>query len=329
MLRLPTTALILVVALAVLSTSPVCAADKTITDPAQSGPDFQVQGEYVGESQDPTLSGKLGAQVLAMGDGKFQLIVYHGGLPGNGWKRGDRTEKTKGQSKGGRTHFTVDGRSAILRNGTLTLKDADGKAQAELQKKERKSRTLGAKPPEGAIVLFDGTTAENFRHGKLVSENLLLNDCESIQKFGDHTLHLEFRTPFKPTARGQKRGNSGVYVQSRYEVQILDTFALEGKDNECGGIYSIKAPDVNMCYPPLAWQTYDIDFTAARYGTDEKKTKNARITVRHNGVVIHDDVELPKGTPGKLPEGASPEGVYLQGHGNPVYYRNIWVVRSE
>jgi hypothetical protein len=83
-----------------------------------------------------------------------------------------------------------------------------------------------------------------------------------------------------------------------------------------------------MCFPPLSWQTYDIDFTAARYDDDGKKVKNARVTIKHNGVVIHDDLELPHGTPGKNPEGPGPDGIYLQGHGNPVVFRNIWVVEK-
>jgi hypothetical protein len=82
-----------------------------------------------------------------------------------------------------------------------------------------------------------------------------------------------------------------------------------------------------MCYPPLTWQTYDVDFKAAKYDDQGNKTKNARVTIRHNGVVIHNDLELKMGTPGKLPEGPSDEGLYLQGHGNPVVYRNIWVTK--
>ena len=129
-----------------------------------------------------------------------------------------------------------------------------------------------------------------------------------------------------PNERGQGRANSGFYSQGRYEVQILDSFGLTGENNECGGIYSIKKPDVNMCFPPLTWQTYDVDFTAAKYDASGKKTADARITVKQNGVVIHDNVALPKATPAApVAEGPEPGPIYLQDHGNPIRFRNIWV----
>jgi hypothetical protein len=108
--------------------------------------------------------------------------------------------------------------------------------------------------------------------------------------------------------------------------QVLDSFGLDGKDNECGGIYKASEPAVNMCLPPLDWQTYDIDFTAAKYDDAGKKTQNALITVKHNGVTIHDKLELKSGTPGHKPEGPGKLGLFLQNHGNPVAFRNIWAV---
>jgi hypothetical protein len=135
--------------------------------------------------------------------------------------------------------------------------------------------------------------------------------------------------PFKPAARSQQRANSGLYFVDLYEVQILDSFGLEGKNNECGGIYQRLAPKVNMCLPPLQWQTYDIDFTNAVL-KDGKKVTNARMTVRHNGVLIHDNAEIagPTGLARGDAEGMT--GVLrLQGHGNPVQFKNIWVVEKQ
>jgi hypothetical protein len=107
---------------------------------------------------------------------------------------------------------------------------------------------------------------------------------------------------------------------------MLDSFGLEGKDNECGGIYKAAAPAVNACLPPLSWQTYDIEFTAPRFENGAKVT-SARMTVRQNGILIHDDVEIPTLTPGGPQKEEQPNGpLYLQNHGNPVRYRNIWVL---
>ena len=145
---------------------------------------------------------------------------------------------------------------------------------------ERASPTLNASRRPARSCCSTARRPEHFEKGQLTEDGLLMAGVTSKQKFQDCSLHLEFRTPFMPTARGQGRGNSGCYLQGRYEVQILDSFGLEGKNNECGGIYEIKDPDVNMCLPPLAWQTYDIDYTAARYDADGTKTANARITVQ-------------------------------------------------
>jgi hypothetical protein len=224
-----------------------------------------------------------------------------------------------------------------LEGGVLTFDDfsiKDGKARITgdkwtIKKVQRKSRTLGKKPPQGAVVLFDGKSAEQWEKGQMTDDGLLMQGCTSKQTFGSHRLHLEFRLPYEPLNRGQQRGNSGVYVQGRYEIQMLDSFGLEGKENECGGVYSVGAPLKNMCYPPLSWQTYDINYTAAKYDKDDNLADNPRMTVRHNGVVIHKDLQLPGNrntTAAPLKAGPEPGPVYLQNHNNPVRYRNIWVV---
>jgi hypothetical protein len=149
----------------------------------------------------------------------------------------------------------------------------------------------------------------------------------SRRKFGSAKMHVEFRSPYMPAAKGQERGNSGVYIQGRYEIQVLDSYGLEGADNECGGIYKVSRPRVNMCAPPWQWQTYDIDFKAPQFDSSDKKTSNARISVRHNGVLIHENLALPGVTGGAVDTlTEQPGGLMLQDHGNPVEYRNIWVL---
>lgn len=129
-----------------------------------------------------------------------------------------------------------------------------------------------------------------------------------------------------PEHTGQARGNSGMYLLDQYECQVLDSFGLEGLDNECGGIYKASRPAVNMCFPPLAWQTYDVDFQAARFDPDGKKLKNAVVTIRHNGITIHEKLELPEPTPGGSQNDERPGALFLQNHGDPVRFRNIWIV---
>jgi len=292
-------------------------AGDVFVDPAEVGPDFMVQGEYLGENS--------AAQVIALGGGVFHIVGWSHGLPGAAGDA-ERAVEVEARREGDRVVFEGEGWKGQIDGGTLSGTNAEGQTWT-LQKTERQSPTLGAKPPAGAVVLFDGTDAEAWQNGKMDARGFLEHGTKSKRKFRDVTLHLEFRTPFRPGARGQGRGNSGVYLQDRYEVQVLDSFGLKGENNECGGIYSIARPLVNAALPPLSWQTYDIDFEAARFDNDGRKTKPAVLTVRHNGVLIHNRVEVPKATPAAgMGEGPGPGPIQLQEHGSPVVFRNIWVV---
>ncbi len=300
------------------------AKNEAAADPSKVDADYAFQGEYAG-----VIAGQfdVGAQVIALGDGKFRLVLFPGGLPGAGYDGATEKRQYEGALEGGTVTFTGGTTGKSITGGKLTF-SRDGEEFA-VDRTVRKSPTLGAKPPEGALVLFNGKSAENFKPGRMTEDGLLMQGANSIKKFQSHKLHIEFRLPYEPTKRGQGRANSGCYLQARYEVQMLDSFGLAGKHNECGGIYTIKDPDVNMCLPPLQWQTYDIDFTAAKFDNEGKKTANARATVRHNGVLIHNNIELTKRTTASpLAEGSKPGFLHLQDHGNPVRYRNIWVVKK-
>lgn len=294
-------------------------AEDTFLEPEAAGPDFALQGEYVGEN--------CAAQVIALGSGKFHIVGWTKGLPG-AVEELEKKVELDAERSGSKVAFDSEGWKGTIEGGKLFGTNKDGQ-KWELKRVLRESPTLGAKPPAGAIVLFDGSNADAWQGGHMDDRKLLQAGTKSKQAFGDFTLHLEFRTPFKPAARGQGRGNSGVYLQDRYECQVLDSFALKGENNECGGIYTIAKPKLNMCYPPLSWQTYDIDFTAAKFDAQGNKTKNARVTVKHNGVVVQQDVEIPKPTGGGQPEKPTPGPIQLQGHGNPVFYRNVWIVEKK
>lgn len=289
------------------------------TDPASAGPDFEIQGEYAG---DPGT--KYGADVVALGDGQFQVVLLPGGLPGDGYDGKGRTELKAMRDGDAIRVQPAEGFSGAIANKTLTLQTPEG--ALELKRVERQSPDAGGPPPDNAVILFDGTNTEHWKDGKIDPRHLLEQGAETKTKYQNFTMHLEFMLPFKPFARDQERGNSGIYIQRRYEVQVLDTFGHPAEFNGCGSMYRQHAPIVNACYPPLEWQTYDIDFQAAQFDASGKKTHNGVITVKQNGIVVQDHYELTNKTGAGSKEGPEPGPIWLQEHHNPVFYRNIWIV---
>jgi hypothetical protein len=312
------------------ATDVATAADENIAQRAfvsqeSADADFAYQGEYSGEINVDQDKLKYGVQVIALGDGKFRAVGYLGGLPGDGWNKEGRVE-TEGSKIDQTVTFKSEQAQGVLTGGVIEIQSLDGESLGKLKKVDRQSKSLGKQPPAGAVVLFDGTSAANFKEGRMTDEGLLMQGATSQQKFHDFELHLEFMLSYMPYGRKQDRSNSGCYMQGRHEVQILDSFGLSGEDNECGGIYTVRKPDVNMCYPPLSWQTYDVTFHAAKFDND-KKTSHARMSVLHNGVPVHVDVEIPYATrAAPLEEGPAAGPIFLQDHNCPVRYRNIWLL---
>ena len=294
----------------------------TVEEARAAGPDFDLQGEFAGD--------KLGAQVIALGNDTFRVVFHNGGLPGAGWDKSPKIE-IEAKRDGGKVAFEKEAWKATLTTDALT--GEGGRGNFAMKKVQRQSQSLGAKAPAGAVVLFDGSNCDAFAGGHFdeLGRKLLASGSKTKKAdFQNYTLHVEFLLPFKPLGRGQDRANSGVYMQDRYEVQVLDSFGLKGENNECGGIYTKHKPKVNMCFPPLNWQTYDIDFEAAKWDADGKKTRNAIVTVKHNGVLIHDHAEVDSATASSgRKDGPGPGPIQLQNHGNPVVFRNIWVVEKK
>ena len=297
--------------------------------PTPAGTDLHVQGEYRGATYTDRYGAEAaGLQIVALGNREFRAVQFRRGLPGAGWNRVDqfdlqRNDRWHGVRLGDQ-QFSIS-----ICGGVATLRNSANQLVGRLHRQHRCSPTLGRRPPPGAVTLFDGTSTEHFAKGEATPDGLLMAGALSAAPVSAFFLRVEFRTSYRPVARGQARGNSGVYIQERYEVQILDSFGNQRVFDECGALYKTRPPDVNICFPPLAWQTYDIEFSAPRWSTDgTRKIRNAQLTVVHNGVRIHDNVEIPDKTGEGKPEGPEPRPIRFQDHCNPVHFRNIWIVHN-
>ncbi len=301
---------------------------------AAAAPEETIQGLYEGAIGDTKGTRKLEARVVATGDLALKVFIRV-------QQTGGKITKIEldGKIEGGGARFVgTHGNQQIkaaYRAGAIQGTCGTG-GQIEMKRIVRESPTLGAKPPAGAIVLLGGkdfseVVKKPLKGGKeqewIPVEGggirVPKGGLRSKRQFdGSFRLHVEFKCPLVAKGRGQGRGNSGVYLPCGQEIQVLDSFGMTTyTGGGCGGLYKYKDPDAFDQFslaslPPLQWQTYDVAYRVKKTGG--KATGNPVITVLHNGIKIHDNHELNKK--------ARPGGFSFQDHGNPVHYRNIWVL---
>ena len=322
--------LLTTVFLAFACTSALLAADNgkgpAFTEPPKGDKDFALMGEFLGEiTPVDGEKAQLGLQLRALGDGSFDAQSFLGGLPGQDQHKPEAFRMI-GQRSDDFVVLSGGPWVMIVEKDHCLLVDRKGNKIGQLNRLQRSSPSMGALPPEEAIVLFNGKSVDQFTNAQMTKDGLLMQGADLKPMFQDFNLHVEFRIPYMPKAEGQSRGNSGLYLQSRYECQVLDSFGLEPLYNGLGSLYRFKKPDVNMAFPPLSWQTYDVQFTAPRWAADGSKLRNARITSWINGVKVQDNVELPNKTGAGMKEEPILLPIRFQDHGDPVRFRNVWLV---
>jgi hypothetical protein len=317
--------------------------------------DAPFMGDWEGRwnRQDGVYPPRIAAQVRPWKDGSYQIRFF--------------TELRKGAPEymvieampaGGALGFKKGPWSGSIEGDRLTgkgtLRDKEGRF--EMSRVFYESPRLGARPPAEAIVLFNGKDLDEWemilRNGETGPVTWAIdNDVMRIvpeignhqigaslgtrRAFQDFHLHIEFRLPLLPDRTDQRRGNSGVIIEEFqfFEVQVLDSYSLPGYYDECGGIYQIAPPKFNMCLPPTQWQSYEITYRGPRFDQDGRLREAPRITVDHNGALIHKELELPYSDNAvrmrrERPDSRKVGRIKLQDHGYPVEYRNIWIVRQ-
>lgn len=310
----------------------------------------QIQGEYFGVASN---GDTLGAWVVANANNSYTVSILPGGLvkipgqPGGNWGGVLRYTGTATWNSGtnafavntasgyATTSITGAGYERVL-NGTTNTG-----ATFALNRIHRRSPTLGLKPKPAwgdAVSWFDSAAAAanpSAELGKWVQSNTtpqlnggyLYRGVRTTATHGAGYLHLEVMSPFRPSATGQDRGNSGVYLHSKYEAQVLDSFGKALANNEMGAIYGVKPAIINATLPPMNFQTYDIYFTPRTSGANGSATGAAVMTVYLNGVLVQDSTPVPVTTEaGFSGSQLNPGSLFLQDHGNNVVFNNIWFV---
>ena len=293
-----------------------------------------LMGEYAGKFTPATgAASSAVARVYPLGDGQYGVLLMKG-------DNDPDPMQLAGKAAGDKLEFSNqagDAKGSLVGGKTATATTKSGKY--DLNFNVRKSPSEGAKPPEGAIVLLPFEEGKPTSMAEWTNTSWPLMPDGSIQagkggstttkrNFGDIKLHVEFKTSYEPKGRGQARGNSGVGLMDRYEIQVLDSFGVSGvaDKGDCASVYGKVPPRVNAALPPLAWQTFDITFHAPRW-TDGKMMKKPTVTVVWNGVTVQQDQEIagPTGI-GEMTDAKGPAPIQLQDHGHLVRFRNMWVV---
>ncbi len=336
--------------LGIMGTPFRAAAQSDYVPPLSGSPlaQWQVQGEYFGAVQG---GGNLGAWLIANGNDKYTVVFLPGGLltlpgmPYGGWSQTGWNRSTfSGSANLSGTVFSVSTTSnykaaAITGSGEARVMTGTTPTGAAftLNRVVRNSPTHNLKPNPAwgaANLWFDSATGQSDLSKWATKDNTvqlsrkyLYRGVQTVAAHGAGLLHIEFQGCFNPTATGQGRSNSGIYMQSHYEAQVLDSFGTAGATDEYGAVYTVKAPTVNAALPPLTWHTYDIYFTPRTSGSGGDATGAAVMTVYANGVMTQDATLVPNvttaGVGGNL---LVPSPLYLQNHGNEVVYNNIWFI---
>lgn len=310
-----------------------------LTGTALAAPPLEekVQGLYEGAVKDATGEQKFEARVVACGKETYKVFLREAAAKGNVAK-----VELDGKTEGDAVRFSgkANGQEWAASYADGTLKGTcGGQGSLAMKRIVRQPPTLGAKPPKGAVVLLDGASSTELTKQPLKGGaeqpwkavegggiEVPKGGMNSKRQFdGNFKLHVEFKIPFMPAARDQGRGNSGVYLPNGDEIQVLDSFGMTTyKGGGCGGLYAYKDPDTFDQFslaslPPLEWQTYDVEYRVEK--KDGKPVGKPRVTVYHNGIKIHDNARLERDV--------RAGGFHFQDHGNPVHYRNIWVLPVE
>jgi hypothetical protein len=322
-----------------------------------------IQGNWTGDwnLDKDAGGGKQTAKVVALGNGDYlgSFTAYDGSEQQN--------ETFKFNIRGtadldGNVHFEttiqLGGRlgtfewKAVIKGGKFTGRYTNNKNYTggfTLKREEKKVESLGMKPLPAAVVLFDGKTFNHWRRlddekiaWEIVDDAMRINPSTKLkgeiikshlvskQTFKSAQIHLEYRTPFMPGTRDQDRGQSGLFLNGCYEIQILDSFGVDASDEVAGAIFKRKAPTQNVSLPPREWQALDITYQGPKFGEDGKIKMAGEITVIHNDVMVLDRIRVQEPTDGAIRKPSTePSGLILQDAGHSVEFRNIWLVVLE